>query len=379
MFFHDVIGHKNIKERLVSLVDTDRIPHAILFNGGVGVGKLPLALAMARYICCENHENGDSCGRCRSCIQFNKLIHPDVHFVFPITKTSSSSIVCDDRIELFREKILENPYLELDAWNDMVSDGKKTSVIYEQESAEILRKLSFKPYQGSKKVMIIWGVDRMNAESSNKILKILEEPTPDTVFLLITNNEDRILKTVLSRCQRLAVPIIDAENMRQALNEKYSVQKEEEEFLIHNAMGSWSKLVTLLKGNEENKHYFEMFVRMMRNSWSIDIKAIRQWADEISALNRDAQRRFLQYAQRQIRENFILRINLPQLSYMNNEERAFAVRFSQFIHESNVVYIMDELALAEGHILSNCNSKIVFFHLQIKLYTLLKKARRQVP
>lgn len=380
MFFHDVVGHKAIKDRLVSLVDTDRIPHAILLTGGVGVGKLPLALAMARYVCCENRVNGDSCGKCRSCVQFNKLIHPDVHFAFPVLKPSgsNSTVVSDDKLDLFRENILNNPYIELDTWNDIVSDGKKVAVIYESESAEILRKLSFKPYQGSKKVMIVWGADRMNVECANKILKILEEPSPDTVFLLITNNEDKLLKTVLSRCQRLVVPVIDSGDLRQALASKYNVSKEESDFLVHNAMGSWSRLLALMNGNEENRTYFDLFVRLMRNAWTVDVKAVRSLADEVAQFNREVQQRFLQYAQRQIRENFIMRINEPQLSYMNSEERAFALRFSPFIHESNVVCIMEELALAERHILNNCNSKLVFFHLQIKLYTLLKKARRQV-
>jgi DNA polymerase-3 subunit delta' len=374
MFFRDIVGHSELKRRLVEMVDSGRIPHAQLYTGAVGVGKLALAIAVAQYICCEHREGGESCGRCPSCVQFAKLSHPDLHFVFPIAKSDRVK-VCDDVIGEFRSAVLENPYLTLEEWMDMASD-RKTVHIYTTEGDEMIRKLSFKAYQGRYKVMIVWIAEKMNVECANKILKLLEEPEADTVFMLVSDRPDDVLGTIYSRCQRIAVPPIDAKDMQQALSARYDVGAEEVEYLVKNAMGSWGKMLGLMKESEESKMDFELFVQMMRWAWNLDVKGIRQWTEQVSKLTRDGQVRFLQKAQKMIRENFILRLNNRQLTYMNRAEMEFASKFARFIHEKNVVLIMEELALAEAQIAQNGNAKIILFHLEILLYKLLKKPRQ---
>lgn len=374
MFFRDIVGHSELKRRLVEMVDSGRIPHAQLYTGAVGVGKLALAIAVAQYICCEHREGGESCGRCPSCVQFAKLSHPDLHFVFPIAKSDRVK-VCDDVIGEFRSAVLENPYLTLEEWMDMASD-RKTVHIYTTEGDEMIRKLSFKAYQGRYKVMIVWIAEKMNVECANKILKLLEEPEVDTVFMLVSDRPDDVLGTIYSRCQRIAVPPIDVKDMEQALCARYDVGVEEVEYLVKNAMGSWGKMLGLMKESEESRMDFELFLQMMRLAWNLDVKGIRQWTEQVGRLTRDGQVRFLQKSQRMIRENFILRLNNRQLTYMNKAEMEFAVKFARFIHEKNVVEIMEELALAEAQIAQNGNTKIILFHLEILLYKLLKKPRQ---
>lgn len=374
MFFRDIVGHSELKRRLVEMVDSGRIPHAQLYTGAEGVGKLALAIAVAQYICCEHREGGESCGRCPSCVQFAKLSHPDLHFVFPIAKSDRVK-VCDDAIGEFRSAVLENPYLTLEEWMDMASDRKAVH-IYTTEGDEMIRKLSFKAYQGRYKVMIVWIAEKMNVECANKILKLLEEPEADTVFMLVSDRPDDVLGTIYSRCQRIAVPPIDAKDMEQALSTRYDVEADEVEYLVKNAMGSWGKMLGLMKESEESKMDFELFVQMMRLAWNLDVKGIRQWTEQVSKLTRDGQVRFLQKAQKMIRENFILRLNNRQLTYMNKAEMEFASKFARFIHEKNVVLIMEELALAEAQIAQNGNAKIILFHLEILLYKLLKRVRQ---
>jgi DNA polymerase-3 subunit delta' len=254
------------------------------------------------------------------------------------------------------------------------SDGKAVH-IYTSEGDEIIRKLSFKPYQGRYKVMIIWIPEKMNVECANKVLKILEEPSPDTVFMLVSDRADDVLGTIYSRCQRIAVPPIDKAEMEKALRERYSLADEVVPYLVKNALGSWSRMMGLMKETEESRYDFELFVQMMRLAWTLDVKGIKTWTEQVAALPREGQMRFLQKAQRLIRENFILRLRNRELTYMNNDELAFAAKFAQFIHEKNVVQIMDELALAEAQIAQNGNTKIILFHLEILLYKLLKKKR----
>jgi DNA polymerase-3 subunit delta' len=294
--------------------------------------------------------------------------------VFPIAKSDRVK-VCDDVIGEFRSAVLENPYLTLEEWMDMASD-RKTVHIYTTEGDEMIRKLSFKAYQGRYKVMIVWIAEKMNVECANKILKLLEEPEADTVFMLVSDRPDDVLGTIYSRCQRIAVPPIDAKDMEQALSARYDVGTEEVEYLVKNAMGSWGKMLGLMKESEESRMDFELFVQMMRLAWNLDVKGIRQWTEQVGRLTRDGQVRFLQKSQRMIRENFILRLNNRQLTYMNKAEMEFAVKFARFIHEKNVVEIMEELALAEAQIAQNGNTKIILFHLEILLYKLLKKPRQ---
>lgn len=375
MFFKDIVGQNEVKSRLIQMVDSGRMPHAVMFAGAAGVGKLSLALASARYIFCRQRVDGDACGTCRSCVQFNKYAHPDLNFVFPMLKSKErGTTVCDDVVDSFREALIDSTYLIINDWMSIISEGK-VGAIYAEEGNEIIKKTAFKPYQSEYKIFIIWLPEKMTDECANRILKVIEEPPVDTIFFLVTNSPDNVISTIQSRCQRVTVPLIDKESMRSALSTKYQMDSAEEEFIVRSAMGSWHKLLDLIDQSEDTKQNFELFVQMMRLAWNLNIKEIRAWLDKMNALGREKQVGFMQNAQRLVRENFILRLNSPELNYLSREERAFADKFAQFIHECNIVEIMEELALAEAQIAQNGNAKIILFHLEIVLYKLLKKPR----
>ena len=205
MRFCEIIGQDEVIRQLCQSVQDGRIAHAQLFTGLSGVGKLGLALAYAQYIACPNRTNEDSCGICPSCLQYQKLQHPDLHFAFPIVKSDDGD-VCDDFVEKFRNLILENKYFDLEDWYRMMGVETKQGMIYEKESSEILRKLSLKSFGDGYKVMVIWQPEKMNETCANKLLKLLEEPPTKTLFLLVSEHPELLLSTILSRVQEVRVP-----------------------------------------------------------------------------------------------------------------------------------------------------------------------------
>ena len=372
MQFKDIIGQQEIKRRLTQLVATGKLPHALLLTGKEGVGKLALALATAQYLCCTNRTEQDSCGACPSCVKFAKMEHPDLHLVFPIVAEKSKGIqVCDDVVKPFRKAVLENPYLSIDSWINSISEGK-SGMIYKQESEEIIRKLSLKSYESEYKTMIIWLPEKMNEESANKLLKILEEPFDKTHFILVSNDPDRIIGTIISRTQQVVIPPIENEKIAFMLTRDYQLQEQEQEYVVRLAQGSKSKAMALVEGQNNRERYFKLFVEMMRSAYVLDIKNIKSFAESVSSLNREQQKGFLQKSQQLVRENFISRCRQPELNYMQADEAAFATRFSAFIHEKNIEQIMEILALAEAQIEQNVNGRFVFYDVALQLYFQLR-------
>ncbi|NDV45921.1 DNA polymerase III subunit delta [Paludibacter sp. 221] len=384
MLFSQVIGQASIKQRFIRSVKEERIPHAQLLFGTEGVGKLPLAIAYAQYICCENRKENDSCGVCPSCVKFNKLVHPDLHFVFPIIKPAGkTSVVCDDFIADFRDIVLEKTYFSVDDWYSKISGTTKQGMIYTNESEEIVRKLSMKTYEAEYKIMIIWLPEKMHTTAANKLLKILEEPYEKTLFLLVSNAPDEIITTILSRTQQINIPKLTDEEIIQALLTKNSDIKEEDAYnAARTANGSYLQASNILEDDNENKLNFERFVSIMRLSWQVgnrkdhaSLKTLKKWADDMSAasVGRERQKKFLAYAQRMIRENFILNLHQPELNYLTSYEDNFSQKFSPFINERNVEDLVSEFALAERQIEQNVNAKMIFFDLVLKIIMLLKR------
>lgn len=385
MQFSEIIGQQEIKNRFIRTVNEQRIPHAQLLRGPEGVGKLALAIAYAQYICCENRSDTDSCGVCPSCVKYRKLAHPDLHFVFPVIKPQNrSSVICDDFISDFRSMILENKYFNVNNWYARISGDAKQGMIYGNESQEIIRKLSLKTYESEYKVMIIWLPEKMNLTCSNKLLKILEEPPEKTVFLLVSNSPDEIITTILSRTQHVNIPKLSVDDIVIALLDDTDIDITQHDALnialISN--GSYTAAMSIFEENDENKLNFERFVMIMRLAWQVgnrkdhaSLKTLKKWSEDMatSAVGRERQKNFLQYAQRMTRENFILNLNQSGLNYLTNYESDFSVKFSPFINERNVEELMSEFALAERHIEQNVNAKMVFFDLVLKVIMLLKK------
>lgn len=384
MLFSQIIGQQEVKDRFIRSVSEGRIPHAQLLSGPEGVGKLPLAIAYAQYICCEHRGAHDACGVCPSCLKYNKLAHPDLHFVFPIIKPAGKqSVVCDDFMGDFRKLVLEKTYFSVDEWYSRISGDAKQGMIYTNESEEIVRKLSMKTYEAEYKVMIVWLPEKLHESAANKLLKILEEPYEKTLFLLVSNAPDAIITTILSRTQRIQVPGLADAEIKQALLDRHDGLTEAEAADVARiAGGSYLRAEMLLEDGNESRVNFDRFVTIMRLAWQVgnrkdhaSLKTLRKWADDMAAssVGRERQKKFLQYAQRMVRENFIYNLHQADLNYMTSYESDFSVRFSPFINERNVEQLVAELALAERHIEQNVNAKMVFFDLVLKIIMLLKK------
>lgn len=374
MYFRDIIGQDAVTTLLRSAVAEGRIPHAQLICGGEGVGKLAVAIAYARYLCCTHRNGEDACGECPSCKKFDKLAHPDLHFAFPIYKKDSQKTPhSDDFIDKWRQAVAENPYMTLNLWMDYIGTENQQGLIYASQSEEIIRKLTLKSSEGGYKVMIIWMAEKMNTECSNKLLKMIEEPPTQTVFLLVAENPDLLLPTIQSRVQRLTLRPIEEEVIARTLCEKYGLTDTDARQIAHAAAGNWLQAVETIHLGNRSKEYIELFMMLMRKSYARDLKGMRQWADTVAGMGREPQKNFLIYCQRMIRESFICNFHRPEINYMNADEANFTIRFAPFVNEKNIFGIMDELSEAQRHIEQNVNAKMVFFDLALKMIMLLKQ------
>jgi DNA polymerase-3 subunit delta' len=374
LFFKDIIGQNEVKHRLIQSVKEGFIPHARLISGNEGVGALPIALAYARYLHCTNPGENDACGNCPSCQKINKYSHPDLHFVFPIVnKKGKTNTVCDDFLPQWRNFILANTYFNLSEWLEYIAAENAQGIIYAREADEILRKLNLKAYESKYKIMIVWLPEKMHEAAANKLLKLLEEPPENTVFLLVSEDTEKVIGTVQSRAQSLRIPPITEEDMRQAVIEKNNLSAEDAQLVAHLANGSYLNALRMVDTEKETSIYLELFINIMRNSWRRDIKNFKSQAEYFASLGRDKQKGFFVYAQRFIRENFLCRFQIPEINYMNREEAGFSEKFSVYVNERNVIDFLEELTLAEKHIEQNVNPRMVFFDLSVKIAVLLKK------
>ncbi|MBQ8225062.1 MAG: DNA polymerase III subunit [Bacteroides sp.] len=371
--FNDVIGQEALKSRLMQEVQEGRVPHAQLFCGPNGTGKLALALAYARYLCCPHRTATEACGTCPSCVKWEKLVYPDVHFVFPIVKNAKAKKeCCDDYIAQWRRLLLSSVYFDMNHWLDEMGAENGQPIIYAKESDILIRKLSLKANQGGYRVCIVWRPELLHEACANKLLKLLEEPPSQTLFLLVSQAPEQLLPTILSRTQRRNVPPLQETEIAAALQQRFGLQQEESLSIAHRANGSFLKALEAIHLNEENDYFFDLFVRLMRLSYQRKIREMKAWSEEVAALGREKQKSFLQYAQRMIRENFVYNLHQPQMNYMTQAEQNFAVRFAPFINERNVMGLMGELTEAQRHIEGNVNARMVFFDFSLKMIVLLK-------
>ncbi len=384
MLFREIIGQEATKEQLRRAVREGRIPHAQLFSGISGIGKLQLALAYAQYLNCPNRTSEDSCGTCPTCLQFEHLQHPDLHFVFPIV---GSDETCDAFLDQWRAIILNKHYFDLEDWHKALGVETKQSMIYEKESGEILRKLSLKPYGNGYKVMIIWQPEKMNITTSNKLLKILEEPSEKTVFILVSEHPEMLLATIQSRVQAVRVPRLDVKTISAALQHR-GIDATRATDIARIANGSYLAALKKSDESEENQQELRDFIALFRDAYTVGVlrdphkkfeslKRLRQWSMDMadSKVGRERQKHFLQYAQQQVRENYIRNMAQPELNYQMESEREFSVKFAPFIHNGNVEAIMNQLDLAERQIEQNGNAKMIFFDLCLQMIVLIKKAK----
>ncbi len=366
--FKDVIGHEDIKQRLVHALQAGRISHAQLFAGNTGYGSLALALAFAQYIFCTGDKKEDACGMCPACRKMQKLIHPDLHFVFPIVRKNGKSQISDEYINQWRHLLTHTVYFGQEEWYaEMGVDDNAQAMIYTEESANILRKLNLKSFESDYKVMIVWLPEKMNDECSNKLLKIIEEPFDKTLILMVSEHPEQLIKTIQSRLQRINIPPLDQEDISQQLILQKGLSKAQADEFAHVAAGNWHRALRLLNESEEQIYNQEKFISLMRLCWERKMPPVNEWVNEVAGIGRERQKSFLLHAVRMIRENFIRNFHLDKLNYMTGREKSFSVRFAPYVHEGNIISLTDELERAFSDINRNGNSKIIFTDLCIKV------------
>ncbi len=375
MKFKDIIGNEEAVKRLRDMVDRDRIPHALLLMGDPGVAKLALAQAFAQYVHCENRIDGDSCGQCPSCLQHQSLNHVDTFYSYPIFKKGTTTY-CEDYLEDWKKFLNENPIENYERWLTIIKNDNGQPSILTQESDVIIRRMSLTAYSSKYKIHIMWLPEKMQPQCANALLKIIEEPYPDSLFVLVSNNYQDILPTIYSRTQRVLLKKPSTDKVAKYLVDKYGMDAQDALAYAAPADGNISLAEAGLKKNNENAAFHEKFTQLMRLAYSVDLKSLRNWSVEVNDYKREKICRFLQYASRMVRENYIYNLHTQGLNYMTREEEQFSVRFSPFINELNVEEIVDELNKAEIDIRGNANGKIVLFDLAIKMTVLIKKKRK---
>ena len=378
MTFQEVIGQEDAKERLRMLVQENRVPHAMLFCGPQGCGKMALAMAFASYLLCSNKENGDSCGHCPQCAMTRKWSHPDLHFTYPVIKAAGTSSdykpVSDDFAREWHRLLGVSPYFTIDHWLREIGAGNQQAIITVRESDEISRKLSLKSSQGGYKVSLIWLPERMNEASANKLLKLIEEPPSQTVFLLVSEEPVLLLETIRSRTQRFDMRAIDTQSIEQTLIGQRGIDAPQAHRIARVAAGSWTKALDLLSAENEEHEFLDMFMKMNRQSFERNIRGMRTWSDDAYDMGRERQRRMLRYFLRMIRESFMYNFRIPELNYMTEEEENFVRRFAPYVNEANVIEMSDLMAEGIRDIGQNANARIVFFDTALRMTRLLRKS-----
>lgn len=365
MRFADIIGHQELKRRLVESIDKGRVSHAQLFSGAAGAGTLPLAIAYAQYLNCPHRSGGDSCGECPSCRQISEMAHPDVHFVFPVNKQGKKSgekIISSNFLAPWREIVASTGgYFSRQQWYDMLNLGKTLQgQINVAEAEEIIRRLSFKSLESEYKVMIIWQAETMNSEAANKLLKILEEPWQKTLFLLITDRPDLLLTTIRSRTQQIHIPCLEADDML-PLATGDELQRRN---MARLSGGDVIEMRRLTGGAEDEarRESFELFCSLMRLSYNDKHLELMEWADSVAQLTREQQRSLLLHSARLLRESYMLHAGLGSISYLWGDEAKFCNNFAPFIGNQNIEFLIGEIEQVRRQIDQNGNARIIFTH-----------------
>ena len=379
MQFKDIIGQEELKRRLVQTVESGRVSHAQLFTGATGCGSLALAVAYFQYLCCEHRHAGDSCGECANCRQIAALAHPDLHLVFPVNKQgkkSGEAILSDEFLPLFRALFAEHKgYFSAEQWYEQLDLGKTLKgLIAAREADTIIRKLSFKSFEAAYKAVLILLPETMNEEAANKILKILEEPWEKTLFLLVSEHPTRLLPTILSRTQEVAVGRIESEVLEQIAHERGVTDPVQAHNMARLSDGNLLELEHLLTGEREGQHKenFDLFCQLMRLSYNDKHLELIGWAEEVAQLAREQQRMLLCDAARLLRESFMLHAGLDEISYLWGEELNFCKRFAPFVGPENIELMIAQIEEARAQINQNGNPTIVFTHFALAVSKMIK-------
>ena len=371
--FDEVIGQREVQQRLMQMVSEDRLPHALMLCGPAGCGKKALAVGFAKVLLSSNTQHPTP--NTNNEAMLARLEHPDLHFTYPTIKLPSMSAdhkpVSDDFAREWHELIAAGPYFSMNEWLQQMGGENQQAIITAGESDALIRKLSLKSSQGGYKVSIVWLPERMNIECANKILKLLEEPPSQTVFIMVCEEPDKLLETIRSRVQRIDVKKIDDDSMREALVSRRGLEPDTAQRIARMANGNWLRAVEMLSADSENELFLDLFQSLMRLAYMRKVKDLKTWSERMASMGRERQKRFLEYFLRLIRENFMYNFHEADIVYMTQREEDFARNFARFVNEANILPISELANRAIRDIGQNANAKIVFFDLALQMIVLL--------
>lgn len=371
MNFEQVVGQLHIKKHLQTSAEQGRVAHAQLFTGVNGSGTLPMALAYARQIIC-----GDASQNKHSHAMFDKLSHPDLHFVFPVNTNAtvkSSKPTSDLFLKDWREFITKTPYAGLFDWYQHIGIENKQGNISVHEAQDIYKKMSLKSFEGGAKVMIIWMADRMHSATANKLLKLIEEPPKNSIFILITENKEGIMQTIYSRCQLLEFPPINAVAIAAGLERDLHLTANEALNFANKSQGNYQVALNL-KNNNTNELLFEQwFITWVRAAFKAKgnksvVNELITWSEDIATSNRETLKQFLNYCIEFFRQALLTNYQSDSLVYLTPKTNNFKLeKFAPFVHGNNIISIFEALETAQYHIERNGNPKIILTDLSFKL------------
>lgn len=374
MKFADIPHHSSIKARLRAMVADGRVPHALLIHGPSGSGKFMLARAFAQLLHCQNPTpDGEPCGVCDPCRQHEAFNHVDTIHVFPVVKDEKHKApVSADFMTEFKEFVERNPWMDFDRWAASFDKKNAQPAIYISESDALRSALALTTTRSRYKAVLLWLPEKMNEQTANKLLKLIEEPFADTIFILVSNDASAILPTIRSRCQPLEATRLPDPVMARWLAERFAMDETDALALAHIAEGDMNRALRRSDATSVTRMFWDMFVALMRKAYVRDVAGLRDWANDLTALGREAEIKFYAYCTRLIRENFIFNFHVADISYLTRDEAQFSRNFARFIHEGNAERIVDRMDRAAADIAGNANGKIVNFDFAIKMIMLIK-------
>ena len=366
MQFKNIVGQAAVKQRLVNSVKENRVSHAQLFLSPEGAGALPLAVAYAQYLSCEAKLVDDSCGVCSSCRKYEKLVHPDLHFSYPFFAKHKEDTALTF-IEQWRDAFLTNPYLNLDIWRGYLDAENKQANINIAECHQIIKKLSFKPFESAYKILILWLPEYLD-KAGNALLKIIEEPQPNTLFLLVAQNQDQILNTILSRTQLIKMPCLHYNEVRDYLidNGQPKALAEQAAYLSN---GNLTETMQVLQQDTDSHH--PLFLQWLRLCYGNKGLEIMKLVDLFAKLGRENQKNFLRYGISFLRECCLLQSGAEKLVHLPANELETAQKMSTVISIPAAEAISAELEKAHYHIERNANPKILFLDVSLQIIKVL--------
>lgn len=376
MLFSQIVGHEDIKSKLIQSVKENRVAHAQLFLGQEGTGKLALAIAYAQYINCANKGENDSCGICPSCKKFNALAHPDLHFIYPTT--TNKNVKKDPESDLFSTEWREylekcEAYADLSSWYNTLDVENKQGSINVRDASTIMRKLNLKAYEAEYKVAIIWMAEKLNIQAANKLLKLLEEPPEKTLFILISENQEELLTTVRSRTVLMKIPKLTLEEVQNALVHKLSCDFNVARNAATLANGNWILAQHYVGDQEDEKLYFYTFQKWMRYCFRFSASELIDFiANDIKPLGREKQKEFLAYGLNFFHNALLMNNGLRDIVLLPDDEKAFLNNFAPFISNNNIDMITELFEESMNQIERNGNASLIFLDDSFKIFNYFK-------